>query len=158
MRQAFLLLVCILVSLRMSKSLSIKSYFRSATTTTTKTAAALSDENASPSKRQRIAPTTDELPSSSSSSTSTSTSGALTPAPVWAPFEAMNPAWKSALTPELQKPYFKTLLKFLDAECKSHTVFPPSNAVFNAFEMCPLDQVKVRNRTTLLRPLIQKAH
>jgi uracil-DNA glycosylase len=51
--------------------------------------------------------------------------------------------WQSALGAELQKPYFKQLEKFVDAARAKDEVFPPEDEVFSAFELAPLDKVKV---------------
>lgn len=73
----------------------------------------------------------------------------------WLPFDAMEPGWKASLAPEFNKPYFKNLLMFLNAESKSQTIFPPTMEIFTALNLCPLDKVKViirvnRPRTTLI--------
>lgn len=52
-------------------------------------------------------------------------------------------SWKAVLEPELKKPYMHELKSFLQSEKKEHTVFPPSNLIFNAFSHTPFDQVKV---------------
>lgn len=52
-------------------------------------------------------------------------------------------SWKEALSVELEKPYFKLLSNFVDAERASATVFPPENDVFNALKLTPYEQVKV---------------
>ena len=61
----------------------------------------------------------------------------------WIPFDEMEPGWKASLAREFDRPYFKTLLAFLSAESKSQTIFPPAKDIFTAFNLCPLDQVKV---------------
>jgi hypothetical protein len=61
----------------------------------------------------------------------------------WGPFDSLEPGWKSSLASEFSRPYFRTLLKFLDSEFKSQTIFPPVDQIFTAFNLCPLDQVKV---------------
>ena len=40
-------------------------------------------------------------------------------------------------------PQCKTLREKLDVEYKTHKVFPPRDKIFAAFELCPLDEVKV---------------
>ena len=56
----------------------------------------------------------------------------------------MEPSWKAALEAEFKKPYFNRLLTFLESEKKSgKVVYPPVNQIFSAFELCPLDKVKV---------------
>lgn len=52
-------------------------------------------------------------------------------------------SWKAVLGPEFEKPYMKELKNFLQAEKKQHTVFPPSNFIFNAFDHTPFEAVKV---------------
>ena len=51
--------------------------------------------------------------------------------------------WKAILADELKKPYFQQLKRFVDEERSTHTVFPPEEAVFNAFQLTPYDRVKV---------------
>jgi uracil-DNA glycosylase len=52
-------------------------------------------------------------------------------------------SWKSHLETEFQKPYFKDLAKFVKEEYSKHQCFPPGNQIFNAFEYCHFDDVKV---------------
>jgi len=54
------------------------------------------------------------------------------------------PSWQPALKDELNKPYFRKLINFLNEEEKAgKTIFPPKNLVLNALEATPLDEVKV---------------
>jgi uracil-DNA glycosylase len=53
------------------------------------------------------------------------------------------PSWQAALSEELTKPYFKELQEFVSAERKRHTVYPPEEDVFNAFQYTPYDEAKV---------------
>jgi uracil-DNA glycosylase len=53
------------------------------------------------------------------------------------------PSWRAVLGDEFEKPYFKELQEFLAAERAAHTVFPPAEDVFNAFQATPFDRVKV---------------
>lgn len=55
----------------------------------------------------------------------------------------INPSWKPFLQDEFDKPYFKNLTEFVKEEYSKHECFPPGNLIFNAFEKCPLDQLKV---------------
>lgn len=55
----------------------------------------------------------------------------------------INPSWKPFLQDEFDKPYFKLLTEFVKEEYAKHQCFPPGNLIFNAFEKCPLDQLKV---------------
>jgi uracil-DNA glycosylase len=52
-------------------------------------------------------------------------------------------SWKSRLMPEFEKPYFQKLIAFVKEEYTTHTVYPPGNRIFYAFEACPFDAVKV---------------
>ena len=53
-------------------------------------------------------------------------------------------SWKEALAAEFVKPYFAGLVKYLHAEkAAGATVFPPGRDIFRAFELTPLDRVKV---------------
>lgn len=52
-------------------------------------------------------------------------------------------SWKSVLEAEFAKPYFAELSRYVDAERKSATVFPPEEEVFAALEATPYDKVKV---------------
>lgn len=53
-------------------------------------------------------------------------------------------SWKEALAPEFDKPYFTELVRALHAEKASGvTVYPPGGQIFRAFELTPLQQVKV---------------
>lgn len=53
-------------------------------------------------------------------------------------------SWKSALEDEFSEPYFQELHETIHKEYKSGTiVFPPSKLIFNAFNLCPFDNVKV---------------
>ncbi len=51
--------------------------------------------------------------------------------------------WKQVLASEFEKPYFKELTDFVRQEYQSSTVYPPGSYIFNAFEHCPFDKVKV---------------
>ncbi|MDO5971521.1 uracil-DNA glycosylase [Flavivirga aquimarina] len=52
-------------------------------------------------------------------------------------------SWKPYLETEFGKPYFKDLINFVRSEYKSHTCFPPGKQIFNAFNHCHFDDVKV---------------
>lgn len=52
-------------------------------------------------------------------------------------------SWKEILQAEFDKPYFKELVAFVKNEYKTHRVFPPAQLIFNAFDSCPFDKVKV---------------
>ena len=52
-------------------------------------------------------------------------------------------SWKPYLKDEFEKTYFKNLTTFVKSEYKNHTCFPKGNDIFNAFNCCPFDDVKV---------------
>ena len=52
-------------------------------------------------------------------------------------------SWKQKLTPEFEKDYFIKLTEFIRAEYASKTIYPPAKQIFNAFDHCPFDDVKV---------------
>ena len=53
-------------------------------------------------------------------------------------------SWKQALQSEFDKPYFAELVRFLHAEKSAgQVIYPPGKQIFRAFELTPLDKVKV---------------
>jgi uracil-DNA glycosylase len=52
-------------------------------------------------------------------------------------------SWKIRLHAEFEKEYFRTLTDFVKNEYKQYTIYPPGKLIFNAFDLCPFDQVKV---------------
>lgn len=52
-------------------------------------------------------------------------------------------SWKEQLALEFDKEYFKSLTDFVRQEYQSTTVYPLGSYIFNAFEHCPFDKVKV---------------
>ena len=56
----------------------------------------------------------------------------------------IEPSWKAALAPEFDKPYFAELVRTLYAEkAAGKTIYPPGGAIFRAFELTPLQELKV---------------
>ena len=55
----------------------------------------------------------------------------------------IEPSWKELLQPEFDLAYFERLTAFVKAEYASQTIYPPAPLIFNAFDQCPLHQVKV---------------
>lgn len=55
----------------------------------------------------------------------------------------IDPKWKKALEPEFQKSYWGELTTKLRDQYKSKKVYPPAPNIFRAFDLCPLDLVKV---------------
>ncbi len=53
-------------------------------------------------------------------------------------------SWKNKLSEEFEKPYFGTLTTFVKGEYMAgKTIYPPPKQIFNAFEHCSFDAVKV---------------
>jgi len=52
-------------------------------------------------------------------------------------------SWKERLSDEFEKPYFKLLADFVRNEYVNTTVYPPAGLIFNAFNHCPFNRVKV---------------
>ncbi|WP_373831318.1 uracil-DNA glycosylase [Bacteroides heparinolyticus] len=52
-------------------------------------------------------------------------------------------SWKQRLEGEFAKPYFAQLTAFVRLEYGRGTCFPPGKLIFNAFNLCPFDNVKV---------------
>ena len=52
-------------------------------------------------------------------------------------------SWKQQLQAEFSKPYFAQLTQAVRLEYQSTTCYPPGREIFNAFNLCPFDRVKV---------------
>jgi uracil-DNA glycosylase len=59
-------------------------------------------------------------------------------------FELEN-GWKEVLSNEFEKPYFKSLIQFLEEEKTKYPtqIFPDEHEFFVAFSACPFDEVRV---------------
>ncbi|MFT3739973.1 MAG: uracil-DNA glycosylase [Breznakibacter sp.] len=51
--------------------------------------------------------------------------------------------WKQLLQPEFDKEYFIKLTEFVRQEYRQHQIFPPASKIFNAFDLCPFDNVRI---------------
>lgn len=51
-------------------------------------------------------------------------------------------SWKNLISPEFEKSYFLKLTEFVKEEYRTKTIYPPGNLIFNAFNLCPFDNVK----------------
>lgn len=51
--------------------------------------------------------------------------------------------WKEALKAEFEKPYWESLTTVVRDHYTTGVVYPPARNIFQAFELCPLDKVKV---------------
>lgn len=52
-------------------------------------------------------------------------------------------SWKRVLSSEFEKEYFKTLRDFIHSEYRNKIIYPPAKQIFNAFDSCPFESVKV---------------
>jgi uracil-DNA glycosylase len=52
-------------------------------------------------------------------------------------------SWNTILTDEIEKPYFKDLLKEVEEEYLNETCFPPKGLIFSAFDNCSFENLKV---------------
>lgn len=52
-------------------------------------------------------------------------------------------SWKEHLNQEFEKPYFSKLIEFVKTEYASTKVYPPGKLIFNAFDKCTFDNIKV---------------
>lgn len=52
-------------------------------------------------------------------------------------------SWRQVLQPEFDKPYFELLTTFVRQQYQTRRCFPPARLIFNAFDSCPFDKVRV---------------
>lgn len=52
-------------------------------------------------------------------------------------------SWRCHIGSEFDKPYFQELADFVRQEYAHYTCYPPGRLIFNAFNLCPFDKVKV---------------
>ena len=52
-------------------------------------------------------------------------------------------SWKRRIGAEFDKPYFTALAAFVHDEYRRGECYPPGRLIFNAFNLCPFDSVKV---------------
>ena len=56
----------------------------------------------------------------------------------------IEPHWKEILKPEFDKPYFQQIVRHLKTEkTQNKVIYPPGSKIFNAFDITPIDKVKV---------------
>lgn len=55
----------------------------------------------------------------------------------------IEPSWAKHLEAEFEKPYFKQLTEAVRKAYYSGVCYPPGRLIFNAFELCPFDDVRV---------------
>jgi uracil-DNA glycosylase len=54
----------------------------------------------------------------------------------------IEPTWKTKLGVEFEKEYFLKLTEFVKDEYSCKSIYPPGSLIFNAFNLCPFQQVK----------------
>ena len=52
-------------------------------------------------------------------------------------------SWRQHLGAEFEKSYFVNLTRLVSEEYQNHACYPPERFIFNAFNLCPFDRVKV---------------
>jgi len=52
-------------------------------------------------------------------------------------------SWKERLREDFEMPYFTDLSQYIKTEFSKYSIFPPGKFIFNAFDRCPFDAVKV---------------
>lgn len=57
--------------------------------------------------------------------------------------KSLSPAWNEILKPELSKAYFSSLQSFVNNAYKTSEVYPPAPLVFNAFNLCSFETIRV---------------
>ena len=55
----------------------------------------------------------------------------------------IEPSWGEALSGEFVKPYFEQLTSAVRQEYLHNVCYPPGQLIFNAFNLCPFDKVRV---------------
>ena len=55
----------------------------------------------------------------------------------------IEPSWHLKLKDEFEKPYFVKLVEYVKSEYAQTKVFPPGKLIFNAFNKCSFDHVRV---------------
>ena len=56
---------------------------------------------------------------------------------------SMHSSWKNILSNEFEKPFFIQLMENVDDEYEKNVCFPPKELIFNAFNLCSFDNLKV---------------
>lgn len=52
-------------------------------------------------------------------------------------------SWQQVMAAEFNEPYFKRLIENVQLAYSKSTCFPPINEIFNAFNLCPFNELKV---------------
>jgi uracil-DNA glycosylase len=51
--------------------------------------------------------------------------------------------WKDFISEEMKKDYFKEIDKTLKIDSKKYVIYPPKEQIFRAFDLCPIENIKV---------------
>ena len=54
----------------------------------------------------------------------------------------INESWKKLLDSEFNSEYFKSLITFVKEDYSKTTCYPKGTQIFNAFDFCPIDNLK----------------
>ncbi|MFQ3326580.1 MAG: uracil-DNA glycosylase [Salibacteraceae bacterium] len=57
--------------------------------------------------------------------------------------DRIHPSWENIIKYNTKAPYFDALTVFIEEEYKSMCCYPESDAIFAAFDLCPLNELKV---------------
>ena len=55
----------------------------------------------------------------------------------------IHPSWEKQLSSAFSSADFETLVEFVKAEYNAHRCYPPGQLIFEAFNACPFDDIKV---------------
>lgn len=55
----------------------------------------------------------------------------------------IEPSWKAHLQNEFDQPYFSQLAAYVRTEYRQGVCYPPGKLIFNAFNLCPFENVRV---------------
>ena len=55
----------------------------------------------------------------------------------------IHPSLQRVLQAEFDKPYFELLTSYVRAQYKTCRCYPPAGLIFNAFDSCPFESVRV---------------
>ena len=58
-------------------------------------------------------------------------------------FENLSTDWQDFFKPEFEKPYFFKLNEHINNAYQTTTVYPPKHLIFNAFNLCSINHIKV---------------
>ena len=56
---------------------------------------------------------------------------------------SLDASWEEHLRSEIEEPYFAELVEKLNSEYENEVCYPSKERIFNAFNLCPFDKVKV---------------